>query len=535
MRRSPPGPEPGGHFTATYGVSQADLNNGSVNDTSTANGTGPGSTPVTGPSNQVTVTATQTNTLSVVKSTTTASYSAVGDVIDYTYVVTDTGNTTLSDVSVTDNPVSPATGSSIPQCQSLANPADTCSGATVGSLAPGQSATFTATYSASQADLDHGSVSDTSTANGTGPSGAVTAGSNEVTVPAVDTPSISVTKTANLTTVSAVGQTVTYNFAVENTGNETLDNVDVTDAQAAPSLDSSLSAITCVDSSDSPVTNGSFSLAPGATATCTATYTVTQADLTNGSVSDTGTVTAEPPTGGTPVSGGSTLTLSVTGVSVTKSVNPTTIVTGSTTPIVYTITVKNTGTATTTAPIDVTDATPTGTTLVSSSPACATTSGGPACTESVSSGTITWVIPAGVSAGATYTLTFSVTLNSSETSGSSVSNTANWTGPSCGSPPAEVTASSAHTTTPTTCPTDTVTTSVTAAPATAPATTPTTAPPVVAPAAAPVTKPSTSPAIAFTGAMLSQEWLIGLGLLLVGAALVVLARWRRRSPRHAVE
>ena len=222
-----------------------------------------------------------------------------------------------------------------------------------------------------------------------------------------------------------VGQTVTYTFAVENTGNETLDNVDVTDAQAAPSLDSSLSAITCVDSSDSPVTNGSFSLAPGATATCTATYTVTQADLTNGSVSDTGTVTAEPPTGGTPVTGGSTLTLSVTQVSVTKTVNPTSIVTGSTTPIVYTLTVKNTGTATTTAPVTVTDRGAERHHARVSSPACTTTSGGPACTVAVSSGTITWTIPAGVSAGASYTLTFSVTLNSSETSGGSVSNTAN--------------------------------------------------------------------------------------------------------------
>jgi uncharacterized repeat protein (TIGR01451 family)/fimbrial isopeptide formation D2 family protein len=402
-------------------------------------------------------------------------------------------------------------------------------------LVPGQSATYTATYSVSQADLDHGSVSDTSTANATAPDPTpVTATSNEVTVPAVQSPSISVTKTANVTTVSAVGQTVTYTFAVQNTGNVTLTDVDVTDAQADPSLDSSLSAISCVDSSDAAVTNGSFSLVPGDTATCTATYTVTQADLTSGSVSDTGTVTADPPNGGTPVSDGSTLSLSVTQINVTKSANPTSIVTGSTTPIVYTLTVKNTGSTTTTAPITVTDAAPTGTTLVSSSPACTTTSGGPACTVSVSSGTITWTIPAGDAAGASYTLTFSVTLNSSDTSGSTVSNEANWSGPSCGTT-VQVTASSAHATTPTTCPTNVVTTAVTTAPATTPATTPTTAPPTAAPVTAPATTPSTSPAIAFTGAMLAQEWLIGLGALVLGSALVLLARWRRRSPRHAAK
>ena len=104
---------------------------------------------MTSPPSTVTVPVSQTDTLSVVKSSTTASYSAVGDSISYTYVVKDTGNTTLTDVSVTDNPVSPATGSSTPQCQNLTNPSGSCSGATVASLAPGQSATFTATYAAS--------------------------------------------------------------------------------------------------------------------------------------------------------------------------------------------------------------------------------------------------------------------------------------------------------------------------------------------------------------------------------------------------
>ena len=54
--------------------------------------------------------AVQTNTLSVVKASPTVNYSAVGNTISYTYTVTDTGNTTLTNVSVTDNPVSPATG-----------------------------------------------------------------------------------------------------------------------------------------------------------------------------------------------------------------------------------------------------------------------------------------------------------------------------------------------------------------------------------------------------------------------------------------
>ena len=43
---------------------------------------------------------------------------------------------------------------------------------------------------------------------------------------------------------------------------------------------------------------------------------------------------------------------------------------------------------------------------------------------------------------------------------------------------------------------------------------------------------STSPGLALTGALLSVEWLIGLAALLLGTALVVVARWRRQTPRH---
>ena len=95
-------------------------------------------------------------------------------------------------------------------------------------------------------------------------------------IPAEQNPSISVVKTADVATVSAVGQVVTYTFTITNTGNVTLHSVGVTDAQIAPSLGSSLGTITCTPP------NGSITLAPEETDTCTVTYTVTQADLTNG-------------------------------------------------------------------------------------------------------------------------------------------------------------------------------------------------------------------------------------------------------------
>ncbi len=80
--------------------------------------------------------------------------------------------------------------------------------------------------------------------------------------------------------------------------------------------------------------------------------------------------------------------------------------------------------------------------------------------------------------------------------------------------------------------------SVTVTPAaTQPATSPATTPPATSPATttSPTASVSTSPAIAFTGALLSEEWLIGMATVLLGFALVVLARWRRRTPKQAAK
>ena len=76
---------------------------------------------------------------------------------------------------------------------------------------------------------------------------------------------------------------------------------------------------------------------------------------------------------------------------------------------------------------------------------------------------------------------------------------------------------------------------VTPAPATSAATSPPAA--TTTGTAAPRTNPATtSSGVAFTGALLSEEWLIGAALLLLGAGLVLIARWRRPKPcRSLVE
>jgi hypothetical protein len=93
----------------------------------------------------LTVTA-QGPALGIVKTATQDHFAAVGDKIDYKYVLTNTGNVTLSSpFTVTDDKV-----------------AVTCP-ATPTTLAQGESITCTATYTVVQADVDAGEVVNTAT------------------------------------------------------------------------------------------------------------------------------------------------------------------------------------------------------------------------------------------------------------------------------------------------------------------------------------------------------------------------------------
>jgi uncharacterized repeat protein (TIGR01451 family) len=347
---------------------------------------------------------------------------------------------------------------------------------------PGQIATFSGTYDVKQTDIGHGSIVDSSTATRTPPTGPdVTAGSNTVTINAPDAPSVAISKSANLTSVTTDGEGITYAFTVTNTGNETLTDVTVTDNPVSPAGGVSP---TCqsLSSPSGPCSGATTTLAPGQIAIFTATYAVTQAVVDHGSIADTATATGDfahgsiadtarardtPPSGGTTTATSSPVTVEVTHISVVKSASHSGgVVAGSSTPIVYTLKVDNVGTAATTEPVVVTDAPPAGTSLVSGSPLC--TGGPPACAVALNGSTITWMIPAGVVAGASYTLTFSVTADASHTN-ETITNTATWSGPSCGPSAA------------TTSPTDSVGTTVSAL-----STTPSTVPKATSAPVAPV-------------------------------------------------
>ncbi|WP_435208890.1 DUF7507 domain-containing protein [Micromonospora sp. bgisy143] len=316
--------------TATYTVTQADLDNDEVTDVATAHGTPTGTeVPVDSDPSTLTIPAADvTPSIAVIKSSTTTSIDTVGQQVPYQFLVTNTGGVTLTNVTVTDVQTPPSSNANLGPI--------TCP---VTTLAPGESTTCTATYTVTQADLDNDAVADTATAHGTPPNSETPVDSppSTLTIPESGlVAAISVVKTSEVTTIGTVGQQVPYRFQVVNTGGLTLTNVTVTDVQAPPSSNDNLGPITCAQTT----------LAPGASTTCTATYTVTQADLDNDGVTDTATAHGTPPRGAPVDSPPSTLTIPqagvVPGIEVIKS-STTVAITAPGQQVPYTFLVVNTG------------------------------------------------------------------------------------------------------------------------------------------------------------------------------------------------
>jgi len=94
---------PGGSVTCTgsYTVDQGDLDAGSVLNVASATGTDPDDVETTDTDTEE-VFATQSPAISIAKTALDSSYAAPGDVLDYELVATNTGNVTLTDVTVSD-------------------------------------------------------------------------------------------------------------------------------------------------------------------------------------------------------------------------------------------------------------------------------------------------------------------------------------------------------------------------------------------------------------------------------------------------
>ena len=224
-----------------------------------------------------------------------------GDVIAYTYTVTNNGNVTLKDVAVTDlhdgvgaapvilTPVTVTTDNGSAPAGTLNDSSDTGSADNDWDIfGPGDVITFTSTYTVVPGDLTaptsaDADIDNTATAIGNydpGTGNTVVNNSSTVAVPLVITPSLLVAKVADDDTDVVAGQVVTYTYTVTNNGNVPLTNVALADthngtAGALVPAFQSFSTNTGSTNTGNTITL----LQPGDVAVYTASYTVTQNDI----------------------------------------------------------------------------------------------------------------------------------------------------------------------------------------------------------------------------------------------------------------
>lgn len=269
---------------------------GDLSNTARATATAPGGATVNSPTSTVNVPVIPAvRTMSVTKSGVWSDTDGdpgftEGDTIAWSVTVQNTGNVTVSSITVADPLVSlvcPVSGNN-----------------TIASIAPAASVVCTANYSITQAEIDNngggdGDIDNSATATGSAPgaSGPVVA-SGSASVPIVLNPSMTIVKTAYVgglppalggTGTTPVpqdrpaGTVITYVYVVTNTGNSSITNVTVSDVHnglgtlTGPGSEAVWSVTN--GSTDSAV-NGSWdTLRPDDQIAFSATYTITQDDV----------------------------------------------------------------------------------------------------------------------------------------------------------------------------------------------------------------------------------------------------------------
>ncbi len=210
-----------------------------------------------------------------------------------------------------------------------------------GSVVPGGTKVCTGTYALTQPDVNAGKVDNKATATVTSAIGSTTTAPASTSRTFTASTSFTFDKQASAlndldTNGPDVGDTITYSFVFTNTGTAALNTPSVTDDPVG--------AVSCPAA---PVD-------PGASATCTKTYTLTQLDVESGAVNNTATgrmlrpdgsalPTSAPDATSTPINATGSMTLStVPGAIVDLDANGPDV--GDTIP--FTFTVTNTGTST---------------------------------------------------------------------------------------------------------------------------------------------------------------------------------------------
>ncbi|NRT17161.1 gliding motility-associated-like protein/uncharacterized repeat protein (TIGR01451 family), partial [Flavobacterium sp. 28A] len=253
------------NFTASYILTQEDIDAGQVTNTALATAKDPKNKDVTDTSGTtidndtptvVVIDDKQNPKVALVKKGVFADenndgFAQVGETINYTFSVTNTGNVTLTQIVVTD-------------------PKVTVDGAAIATLAPGDvnETNFTASYILTQEDIDAGQVTNTALATAKDPknkdvtdtSGTTIDNDTPTVVELTENSNLTVIKTSSTENYNAVGDTISYLIQVTNSGSVTLHDIKVTDPLTG--LDTTIPF-----------------LLPGATEEFNQTYNVNQNDI----------------------------------------------------------------------------------------------------------------------------------------------------------------------------------------------------------------------------------------------------------------
>lgn len=265
-------------FRASYTVTQADTDRGSIVNTATASATSPLDRPVDAPASTTTTTLDRSASLTLTKKGFVApGDSEAGDRVDYSFTVTNTGSLTVAQTAILD----PKPGLSTLEYDAWPG--------TPGSLAPGETVTASASYALTQADVDARSVDNTATVSGVSGSGPVPPVTSTVNVPIQAHSEIAIDKTAVFEggDTPAPGDRISYGFDISNVGATTATDVSVRDE---------LPGISAIAFEQYP--SGTVGvLAPGQSVHATASYVLTQADIDTGTVDNTASAAARTPDG----------------------------------------------------------------------------------------------------------------------------------------------------------------------------------------------------------------------------------------------
>ena len=305
---------------AEYTITQADIDNKGMTNTIIANAKDPGGDPLP-PSESTVETVIQTNPAIVLTKDVDVKEikdAKVGDLLKYGFKLENAGDTTLLAVVINDQ-LKGIKDVKIDWTSS----SDEATGE--GVLSPGETVTGTASYEVTQADIDAGKVLNVAFATGYTPGDPdepVNSPEDDAETILGQTAKIILEKTVDITLLTdpEVGKVLTYTFKITNGGNVTLHDGAIIDSLTGKGL----SGIVINFPHDGK------SIAPGESATGTATYALTAADIKAGKVVNTAKAKGKDPSGSEIVSDEATVT---TSIKVTPKPGTTTVTTGKTSTV----------------------------------------------------------------------------------------------------------------------------------------------------------------------------------------------------------